>query len=169
LIDRRSILKYGLIGAAVLATGGVALTLQPTVLRAPKAPLECFDDVEYAILWALVSRLAPPDADALDIAGKLDKTFAAADLGTQAEFKQVLRLIENGLPGLFLDGRPRPFSAASPDVQDTTLERWRTSRISVRRTAFKAINQLIGAAYYASPETYAAVGYPGPPDYGNVR
>jgi hypothetical protein len=38
-----------------------------------------------------------------------------------------------------------------------------TSRISVRRTGFRALKRLVTAAYYSSPETFAAVGYPGPP------
>jgi hypothetical protein len=40
--------------------------------------------------------------------------------------------------------------------------------MAVRRTGFQALKRLSAAVYYGSPETYASVGYPGPP-YDLVR
>ena len=71
--------------------------------------------------------------------------------------------------GSLLDGRTRPFTQLDAAGQDATLDGWRRSRISVRRTAFQALHGLCMGSYYASPETYAAVGYPGPPDFGQTR
>src|SRR2546426_62775 len=47
---------------------------------------------------------------------------------------------------------------------DERLRAWRDSRLSVRRTGFKALRGLCCAAYYSSIETYPSVGYPGPPE-----
>ena len=38
-----------------------------------------------------------------------------------------------------------------------------SSRLAVRRTGYQALKRLACAMYYASPEVYGSVGYPGPP------
>ena len=166
---RRNVLKFGLAGAALLAVGGFGLGLRATVLRAPAAPLLVLDEVEFSVLWAVVERVCPangafPAASSVHVAEKIDALMASLDPATQAETKQVLRLVENALPGLLLDGRFTTFTASPPDVQDRVLEAMRTSRLGLRRTMFKALAGLAGATYYAQPEVWGAVGYPGPPD-----
>lgn len=172
-LDRRQVLKYGLLGAVVLANAGFGLSQRGTVRRAPNRPLRVLDEREFAILAALSDRIAPahgefPAASDLEVAERIDAFLEGAHPGVQSEFKQLLRLLENALAGLLLDQRLTTFTASSPEVQDRILEGWRTSRLRLRRTGFSALNGLVGATYYGSPETYAAVGYPGPPDFGNV-
>jgi hypothetical protein len=57
--------------------------------------------------------------------------------------------------------RPWP-EAARADV-DAVLLRWRDSPLRLRRSAYGALHQLLFAAWYALPESWAAIGYPGPP------
>lgn len=166
---RRNVLKFGIAGAALLALGGVGLGLRGTVRHAPKAPLLVFDEVEFSVLWAVAERVCPangafPAASTVGVAEKIDALMASLDPGTQAETKAVLRLVENALPGLLLDGRFTTFTGSSPAAQDAVLEGMRTSRLHLRRTMFKALGGLVGATYYAQPEVWGAVGYPGPPD-----
>jgi len=52
-ISRRTILKYGLGGAVVLALGGIGLALRDTVRRQAKQPLKVLNEREYSILWAV--------------------------------------------------------------------------------------------------------------------
>ena len=47
--------------------------------------------------------------------------------------------------------------------QDRHLRSWQSSRLAIRRTGFQAMKRLTCAIYFASPETYASVGYGGPP------
>jgi hypothetical protein len=166
---RRNVLKFGLAGAALLALGGIGLGLRGTVRHAPATALLALDEVEFAVLWAIAERVCPangafPAASSLQVAEKIDALMATLDPATVGETKLVLRLVENALPGLLLDGRFTTFTGSSPDVQDRVLEAMRTSRLPVRRTMFKALAGLVGATYYAQPEVWGAVAYPGPPD-----
>lgn len=169
MLSRRSILKFGFAGAVVLAVGGVGLALRPTVRRSPSGWLSELDEVEYSILWAVAERICPangafPAASSLGVAEKIDALLATMDPGTVADTRQVLRLLENALGGLLLDGRFTTFTGSSPEAQSQVLEAMRTSRFELRRTMFKALAGLVGATYYAQPEVWPAVGYPGPPD-----
>jgi hypothetical protein len=171
-LTRRTILKYGLASATLLAAGGAGLGLQSTVERTPSQPLKALDPTEYSILAAVADRVCPsidgqPTAADLDIAAQVDHLLSTLDPGTQAELKGVLRLLENALPGLLLDGRSTTFTAATPEAQDSTLRSWQHSRIYIRRSGYKAIRNLCAASYYADPRTYASAGYPGPPDFSS--
>jgi len=150
------------------------LGLQGSVPREARKPLQSLTSQEFSILWAIADRLAPakgnfPPASAIEVPEKIDAFLATVDPATRGELKLVLKLVENALPGVFLDGRVRPFTKCDPATQDAILEGWRLSSILARRTIFKALNNLVGATYYGSPETYALVGYPGPPNYGNLK
>lgn len=157
-----------LAGAGLLALGGVGLSWQPTVMRTPSAPLRVLSPRSYSVLAAAADRICPggnglPAAGDLDIAGQIDALLATMHPGVGTELGQVLGLLENAAAGLLFDGNPRPFSGSAPAVQDAVLEGWRTSRLSVRRQAYKALRGLVASAYYASLATWAGVGYPGPP------
>jgi len=85
-----------------------------------------------------------------------------------AELLQALQVIENPVLGALLDLRFQPFSTASTASQKQTLQNWKTSRLPVRRTGYVALTGLIKSSYFSHPQTYAAVGYPGPPDYSKI-
>lgn len=168
MTTRRALLRYGVAGALVLAVGGVGLSLQPTVRTAPSEPLKVLDEVEFAILAAVAEALLPgdarrPSARALSVPEKVDHVLSTMHPADVAEVKQVLRLLENGLMGLLLDGRPATFTGASPSARERVLERWRTSRWTLRRTAYLALAGLCNAAYWTDPRVWASVGYAGPP------
>jgi hypothetical protein len=92
----------------------------------------------------------------------VDAIAAMAHPATQKEIGQLVSLFESALGGL-LDGSPRLFTECDAAGQDHRLWAWARSRLAVRRTGFRALRRLVCAAYYASPEAWAAVGYPGPP------
>ena len=88
------------------------------------------------------------------------------DIG--ADFRRLLRLFESSLFGAAIAGSPRPFTRATPADQDARLEAWRRSRFALLRSGYQAIKRLAHASYYSSPEIYALVGYPGPPEVPSV-
>ncbi len=175
MVTRRSVLKFGLGGAALLAVGGVGLSLRATVMRAPRRPLQVLDEQQFSVLAAVADRVMPGDGDQLpaawdlEVPEKIDGVLATVHPADAAEVGQLLLLLESALAGLVLDGRPRTFTGSSAEQQDAALEDWRGSRIGVRRTGFRALQKTILAAYYGSPETWEAVGYPGPPNFGNTN
>ncbi len=171
--SRRRFIQVGIAGAALLAVGGVGLSLQGTVLRAPARPLRALDARSFSVLAALADRVCPggdglPGASEVQVAERLDDLLFAAAPAMAEEVSQALALLENALAGAIFDQRFTPFTAASPAAQDRVLERWRTSRLSVRRAAFKALVGLCNLTYWGAPETWPSLGYPGPPDFRAV-
>ncbi len=171
-MDRRTFVKVGLGGAALLACSGVGLALLPSKPRAPRTALQVLSAADYAVLAAIADRVCPasglfPSAAELEVAEGIDRLLTRCHPGVAAELKQVLQLFENGLSNVLFDGRFSTFTGADPAAQDAALEAWRTSSLPVRRTAFKALHGLIAGAYYGHPRAWPAIGYAGPPNFGN--
>lgn len=191
---RRGLFKKTLGGAALLAAAGaVPVALRKTRLRAapPGRKLQFFTEAEYSI-WAAVAdrilarettaatadpadaatasalqqqrREEPPAPAQLDVAGKADAFLAPLPASDRKDLKQLLALFDNALFSLLTLGPPRPFTRMGPEEQDAHLRAWQTSRLSIRRTGFQAMKRLCCALYFSSPQTYASVGYPGPPE-----
>jgi hypothetical protein len=172
-LDRRRFLKRGLAGGALLfLAGALPLAFRSTLRRRPAGPLRLLGEDEYAVFAAAAARLAPgggagpkwPTAEALDCAGKVDALMARVHPDVGNDFRRLLRLFESGLLGAVIAGSPRPFTRAAPEEQDARLEAWRRSRLALLRSGYQAIKRLAHATYYSSPEVYALIGYPGPPD-----
>jgi hypothetical protein len=172
--SRRRLLTRGLLGGALLVVGGaLPLALRSTLVRGkPKRALLLLTEDEHAIFSAVAARFAPgdgagatwPTAAAVDCAGKCDALMATVLPEVGAEFRQLLHLFESALFGLVFTRSPTPFSRLAPAAQDARLEAWRHSRLALLRSGYQALKRLSHATYYSSPEVYALVGYPGPPE-----
>lgn len=165
-MDRRTFIRRGLFGGLLLAVGGsVGLVAWPSDerLRARK-PLRALDSRQFAILAAVAGRMVrAPGADPITIAERVDAQMATATPEGRADFGKLLLLFDNALAGFVLDAHVRPFTRLPPEAQDDVLAAWRDSRLALRRSGFAALRKLTQAAYYAAPEAWADVGYPGPP------
>jgi hypothetical protein len=171
--SRRNLLTGGLAAAALLAAGGVGLALRPGAPPPQPAILLALTPQQYGILVAVAARICPggdgtPTATEIGVAGKVDALLSTMHPADAAELGQGLLLIENALVGLLLDGRVTPFTLLGPAEQDEVLDTFRTSRIPIRRSVFKALRGLIAASYWGDPRMYATAGYPGPPDYASL-
>jgi hypothetical protein len=176
--NRRKFLKRGLLGGGLLVlAGSLPFAFRTTAIgRQPRRPLRLLSLEEYAVLAAIAARVVPgdgadarwPRAEAVDCAGKIDALMATVHPDVGSDFRRLLRLFESGFLGTFIAGSPRPFTRAAPAEQDARLEAWRRSRVTVLRSGYQALKRLAHAAYYSSPEIYARVGYPGPPDVPQV-
>jgi hypothetical protein len=167
--SRRSLLKRGLLGSALLAAGGAGfLALRPGRRLPPPADgLRVFSLREYATLDALAHRLVAklpgwPTVEEVGVARAVDRIAERVEPSALAELKQLLGLFENGLAGFLFGGRTEPFTALDAASQDRVLEEWRDSRIALRRTGYNALRTLVLAGYYQSPLTWKPLGYPGP-------
>lgn len=111
---------------------------------------------------------AAPTPAQLDIAGRIDAFLAPSDPAVAKDFKQLLGLFDNALFSLVCGGPPKPFTQMSVEQQDLQLARWANSRLALLRSGYQALKRLSSAIYFSAPETYASLGYPGPP-YELVR
>lgn len=93
----------------------------------------------------------------------VDVAVSRLPLGTQAEFGQLLQLLENPLTRWLTTG-----IGSWSDAGDTRvaafLDRWRYSRFTLLRSGYDALHQLVMAAWYAQPAAWTAIRYPGPPN-----
>ena len=166
---RRGFLKKGLLGGALLAAGGGSawLATRKTRVRPGLRPLAVFDAAQLTVLLAVADRVIPdhpgfPRPAEVGLPARVDAVAAMADPATQGELRRLVTLFESGFGGL-LDLSPRLFTECDGAAQDRRLRGWMDSRLALRRTGFKALKRLVAAAYYGSPATWKAVGYPGPP------
>jgi hypothetical protein len=171
-VGRRGFLKRTLLGSAAIAVAGaVPLALRKGADRPlpPGAKLAFFSPAEYAVFAAVADRIVPkidpdqPTPEQLGVALKADRLLSRADADTRHDFKQLLGLFDNALASFVLDGRARPFTRLSDEDQDLALRQWRDSRLPLRRSGFQGLERLSLALYYSDPQTYAGIGYPGPP------
>lgn len=169
-LSRRSLIKRGLLGGALLAVGGagfLALRRGATVAL-PADGLLVFTPAQFAVLDAVVRRMVRPrqgwpGVDQVRAARAADRIAARVEPSAQKELQQLLGLFENGLAGFIFGGRTRPFTRLDGAEQDAVLAEWRDSRIAVRRSGYAALRTLVLAGYYQSPAVWPAMGYGGPP------
>lgn len=170
-LSRRSLLGLGAGGLAVAtAVAGAGLALQRPVVSDGAVDLKTLSADEHGILAGIAEALCPgdpglPSAVELGVASRVDQTVARMHPGDQEEFKMALWLIESALVGVVLDGRVRGLSHLGLADRTRVLEGWRTSGLSVRRKAFRAVSGLVLAAYWSHPATWKHVGYGGPPEW----
>src|SRR5262245_15853052 len=132
-MQRRTFLKKGLLGGALLALGGTGLAFAPTRhIAAPLRPLLVLDDRGFQVLVAAAARIIKaPGADLVTIVHGVYTALSYASRDTQEAVVKLLGLFENALPGLLLDGRLGPFTQLDGKAQDRVLERWRDSRLTL--------------------------------------
>jgi hypothetical protein len=167
---RRSFIKRGIFGGALLALGGAGgLALRRGVpATLPAEGLKVLGAREYAVVEALARRMIVPQPgfpspDELRVAFECDRVLEKADETTQVEVRQLLQLFENALVGFVFGRRVTPFTKLLAEEQDQVLNEWMTSRLALRRTGFVALRTLVVSAYYGNPKAWPAVSYPGPP------
>ncbi|HSV37010.1 MAG TPA: hypothetical protein VLI46_15720 [Ramlibacter sp.] len=155
-----------MVSAAVLVLGGGAVALlQPGLHEARLSPVgrEVFVGVGRGLLDG--SLPAAKDAQSAALEGLLDRidgVVAALPPHAQAELSQLLALLASSGGRRALTGLDVPWPHASvADIQQA-LQSMRVSSISLRRQAYQALHDIVGAAYFADARTWSVMGYPGP-------
>ena len=163
-MQRRTLLKLGLLSTAVLVVAG-AVTLRPAFVDGKLiAPAR---RVMHAVARAVLDGSLPSDPVAREAAltshlTRLDATIGGFPAPVQAEISQLLTLLatspgRRGVANLAAGWE----QATVPELQ-AALQGMRVSRLALRQQAYHALRDLTNAAYYADPQAWALLGYPGP-------
>lgn len=166
-MERRTFLKRGLLGGALLAVGGgTTLALRRSRIRyRAVAPVYVLDEQAFNIMATVVSRVMIAEgANNIEITHTIDQALARAVPEAQHDVIQLLHLLDNALVGFLLDGRRVPFTELDGFHQDAALLAWRDSRLTLRRGGYKALKNLCTTSFYRKNVSWKLVGYPGPPD-----
>ncbi|MEJ6020982.1 hypothetical protein [Ramlibacter sp. PS4R-6] len=160
---RRTWLGLGAASALVLAAGGGAVAL----LSAPgledgklsASSRRVFAGAARGLLDGTLAQDPPPASALLD---RIDALVGNLPPHAQAELSQLLALLASA-PGR------RTFAGLAPDWPEASvteiqqaLQGMRLSQLALRRQAYHALHDIVGAAYFSEPATWAALAYPGP-------
>ncbi|MFA7290641.1 MAG: hypothetical protein WC023_00200 [Rhodocyclaceae bacterium] len=159
LIGRRTFLKVGLAGSLMLASVG----------RVGAATADEEAALLAAISAALLAGMLPAAASARtqalnDTVAGVRHAVAGLSPSTQKEIAELFSLLGFPLARRFLAGVSAPWAEARTEDVAAFLENWRHSRYSLLQTAYGALHDLVLGAWYARPEHWAAIGYPGTPE-----
>lgn len=169
---RRRLLKFGLAGAVVLAAVPFIVGREAKPRAAGFAHLR-EPDVELwrAIIPAMLAGVLPADAAAREplVAEILHRIDAGLELLRpslrQATF-EMLDFVELAPPRGLSGGFWGAWREASVADASTVLESWSTSRLQLLRACYRSLHDFVMGSWYGMPQSWAAVGYPGPPSLG---
>jgi hypothetical protein len=170
MIPRRQFLKFGLAGGMLLAAAGAARAQQG---YRPATGAERFEvltgrdrEVIAAIAPVILAGTGVAGASLGAIVGSVDRAVAGLPPHLQAEVKQLLALLASWPGRRMLAGVSAPWSQAPAAEIAAFLERWRFSGWALFQQGYHALHELVLAAGYARPDSWPAIGYPGPPALG---
>lgn len=158
---RRTFLKTGLLGGALLTAGGLAAVL---IGRDPTADRR---SVLGAVIPAILEGALPQPGQERERAVHrclegVEAAIAGLAPAVQQEVAQLFALLAIQPTRVLLAGVRSGWGAASPDEVAAFLERWRGHDTGLMRSGYQALHDLVLGAWYADESTWAAIGYPGP-------
>jgi len=167
LITRRRFLQVGVASAALLA-------LVRTLDRPARAAggWRAIDEQAARTMAALVPVILagtlPREDDArakavVAIVAEFDRLVAALAPAVQEEIGELFSVLHFPPSRIALAGLWSSVEESSAEELATFLLRWRGSRFELQRASYRALTQITQAAWYGQAESWAAIGYPGPP------
>jgi len=171
---RRELIKTGIGGIAVLAIAGCARSNGPAsgAYNDPGysyAVLSPNDRAAFAAIGTAMLDGALPSAPAahaaavVQVVRGVDVAIAGLTPAPQAELQQLLGLLSFGLTRGFAAGIWSSWDDASTADVAKFLESWRFSSVMLLQTGYQALHALVMASWYGNSESWARIGYPGPP------
>jgi len=165
MTTRREFLRAGLIGSALLA----AMRMLPAQAAASAPATLTLEQREVlaAIAPVLLAGALPEGAQRAEAVGAVvdgvEQAVAGLPPHLRGELDQLFMLLTFGPTRLLVAGVGAPWRrAAAADIAGF-LESWRTSWLALLQSGYQALHELIMAAWYARPESWPALHYPGPP------
>lgn len=165
-MQRRTWLKVGVIGGAVLALGGgLALLARPGWEQGRLTPAgrAMFGALADAVLDGLLPAAGPARQAALQAQlARLEATVAGLPPPVQAEIEQLSALLLHPAGRVALAGLSADWAEASVADVQAALQGLRMSRLDTKQQVYHALRELNNGAWFADPGAWPAIGYPGP-------
>ncbi|QNM95033.1 hypothetical protein [Chitinimonas koreensis] len=177
MLTRRQLLKTGLAGAALL--GVARLAYGPIVpdgqYAVPEVARFKVLDAESRTALAAIGRVmlkgalpqgkAEFDAALQAVVQGCDTAISGLPGTVQDEVKELLSILNGRLSRRWLVGVMSPWDQAGDDEIAHFLSRWRYSSLSLLRSGYQALHQIVFAAWYGNPQSWVGIGYDGPPKF----
>ncbi|MBM3391975.1 MAG: hypothetical protein FJY34_08400 [Betaproteobacteria bacterium] len=171
MITRRQFIKAGLVGGLALSAAGLfySRSLKEAPAGAVPRGLTFSEKAVVAALAPVILAGALPaagEARARAIAQTVDGVgvaIAGLSAAAQKEIGELFALLDIAPARILLAGLWPRWEEASPAQIAAFLQGWRDSRLGLLRSGYAALHDLVLGAWYGNPETWDAIGYPGPP------
>ena len=175
MLSRRQFIKTGVIGGAVLLAVRAAygpFSADPLIGEDRDYPYAILQGKERTMLAAIapvmLAGALPQESDArqraiVQVVRGVDTAIRGLPPAVQSEVGDLFALLVFPVTRRVLAGVAKPWLDATPTEIAAFLERWRTSSFVLLRTAYRALQELIMAAWYGNLEAWPRIFYPGPP------
>lgn len=164
MLHRRAFFKAGIVGSVVL---GGAYSITRSIDFKKHSEYTILDQDDVSNLLVLSSVILKGSSVTKVSLSHVVKGVEEAILGlppmVQKEIKELLLLLK-WRPLRWLTGRNSKWSEASQVELEQLLASWRLHRLQIFRGAYAALCELVNASFYAAPENWKGIGYPGPPE-----
>ncbi|AKJ31446.1 hypothetical protein [Caldimonas brevitalea] len=146
--------------------GGTALWLAPSGSGGER---ERHRAIWRAVTLAVLDGQLPADpalrdAEVLAQVDRIQAFVATVPPATRHELSQLLTVLGSAPGRRLLAGLDADWGDASVAEVQQALDRLRLSRLALRQQAYHALRDLSAVSFYATPTSWAALGYPGPTD-----
>lgn len=161
-------MKVGLFAGALLtAAGGAAWWLANTQARSGDRFQPAARNFMLAVGSAVLAGSLPEAESARDQAlqawlERLETTVAGMPAAVQNELDELVLILLSPPGRVGLAGLRQPWEVATTAQVQEALQGLRLSTLATRQQIFHALRDLSNAAYFAAPQSWAALGYPGP-------
>jgi len=169
-LNRRGLLKVGLLGGALLAGGGLLSRSLSVAADGPASGFFVLRDSDLPMLRRVTPLLLEGSAAPSDMPQAVQTTLVSLDRGLHhlspallSQVRQLFDVLSLPLTRGPLTGIWSGWATASDDQLRAFLQRWQNSSLALLRQGHASLLQMILMAWYASPAAWAHCGYPGPP------
>ena len=165
---RRRFLQVGTAGAALLVLArwmdmpgaAAATTYRFLDSRGVKSVAAL---VPVVLAGALPAEEGARRAAVANVVAAFDRALSGLSIPVQQEMGELFSFLHAPPLRAAFAGLWQPLEESTPAQISEFLLRWRDSRFDLQRAGYRALTQLIQAAWYGDPASWRAIGYPGPP------
>ncbi len=160
---RRTFIKAGLLGGIALGAGG--LWYSASRERAPAGRLPASVRAMFAAIAPVIlaGSLDDGSGSVERVVDGVERAIAGLSAAAQSELDDLFGLLEFYPARILLTGIGDWQLATRVEVE-SFLSGWRLHSVALMQGAYAALHDLVLGAWYAQPESWEAIGYPGPPE-----
>ncbi|MHC9511496.1 hypothetical protein [Kangiella sp. M94] len=172
---RRGILKGTLLGSLAVVSGvsiwQLSLKESVDVLETDNYSYHFLTMDERLLLWAIIPAYLYPalqpndDESKFIVLRNIDGAISGLPQSTQEELRQLFGLLSFQLSKALVAGIWTRWNQASVDSLQFFLSSWQKSYLTLLRTGYLGLHQIIVGSYYGEPMSWQSIGYPGPPQF----
>lgn len=170
--SRRQFIKAGIGGSLLLAAAAALhaplerMGKRALVVSSPLDPSlrTVVQAIAPVILQGAFPAAGPERAPALErITTGVARAVGALSAAAQKEVAELFALLAFAPTRIAVAGLTAGWEESSAADIEGFLRRWQNSRVDLLRSGYQALHDLVLGAWYADPESWVAIGYPGPP------